>query len=341
MIGIRVDGNNRIATGHFMRCISIARGLRKVGIECIFITADEIGRPLLCSYGFNVVVLDSQWDKLDQELDIMNEVIQQNNIEKIIVDTYYVTYNYLENLERKTRVIYIDDLNLFKYPVSMILNYNIYSSLFEYEKNYKNSDVKLLLGCDFVPLRDEFTEIMPVFRKKVSKVLISTGGSDPYNVAGTLLSIIDKKDYFSEIEFHIIVGRMNCYEMQLEKIAAKRSSFHLHKNVKNMALLMMSCDVAVTAGGSTLYELCACGIPSITYSFADNQLCGVYEFKSLQIMEYAGDLRTDLEKGINLIIMFLKKYIEDLSYRKVQSEKMKKIVDGKGVVRIVKSIIDL
>lgn len=40
---------------------------------------------------------------------------------------------------------------------------------------------------------------------------------------------------------------------------------------KKMSELMQQCDMAVSAAGSTLYELCACGMPTITYVLADNQ----------------------------------------------------------------------
>lgn len=169
MIGIRVDGNSEIATGHFMRCLSIASGIKNMGLECLFITADEKGRFFLSSYGFKVICLNSQWDKLDQEIDYMIEVIKQYGIDKLIVDSYYVTLHYLRVLEIYTKVIYMDDLNLFKYPVSMLINYNIYYKLFSYEELYQNSNTQLLLGCDFAPLRNEFIGLKFLFRDRVKK----------------------------------------------------------------------------------------------------------------------------------------------------------------------------
>ena len=40
-IFIRVDANGIIATGHVMRCLSIADALRTLSVEAVFITADE------------------------------------------------------------------------------------------------------------------------------------------------------------------------------------------------------------------------------------------------------------------------------------------------------------
>lgn len=339
MIGIRVDGNREIATGHFMRCLSIASGIRNRGLECVFITADETGRFFLSSYGFKIICLNSQWDKLDQETDHIIEVIQLYGIDKLIVDTYYVTLDYLKALEDHTKVIYIDDLNLFRYPVSMMINYNIYYKIFSYEKIYQDSDTKLLLGCRYAPLRAEFIGLKPSFRSKVKKVLITTGGTDQFNVAGKLLKKITLDDFFRGIEFHVVMGSLNRNGECLKALAEDYSSIFLHKNVRNMAKLMMSCDSAITAGGSTMYELCACGIPAITFSFADNQLYGVKGFEKEGIMAYAGDVGEDEEKCIKNLISYLKEYIDDPDGRKEKSIEMRKKVDGKGVERIVEIMI--
>ena len=40
-IGIRVDANEIVATGHVMRCLAIAEELRKIGQELLFISADD------------------------------------------------------------------------------------------------------------------------------------------------------------------------------------------------------------------------------------------------------------------------------------------------------------
>ena len=59
MIGIRVDANNEVATGHVMRCLSIAYGMRKDGLDCVFITTDENAKQIVSSNGFEVICLNS------------------------------------------------------------------------------------------------------------------------------------------------------------------------------------------------------------------------------------------------------------------------------------------
>ena len=56
---------------------------------------------------------------------------------------------------------------------------------------------------------------------------------------------------------------------------------------------MCSADIAISAGGSTTYELAVCGTPTITYALADNQLDNVKKWDSRKLMDYSGDIRNN------------------------------------------------
>ena len=73
------------------------------------------------------------------------------------------------------------------------------------------------------------------------------------------------------LNYHVICGNFNAHEKELEKKANKFVNINLYKNVSNMAEIMKKCDLAISAAGSTLYELASLSIPSIVFSFADNQ----------------------------------------------------------------------
>ena len=99
MIAIRVDGNPQIATGHVMRCLSIANGLKKTGHPPLFIVADAVSENLLSQSGFPTVNLHSEWNNLESEITKISGIIKQNNITKLIIDTYSVTEKYLFELK--------------------------------------------------------------------------------------------------------------------------------------------------------------------------------------------------------------------------------------------------
>ena len=65
---------------------------------------------------------------------------------------------------------------------------------------------------------------------------------------------------------------MNVYEAQLKEMEHQYPPIKIHKNITNMSDYMRGCEMAVSAGGTTLFELCACGIPTVCFSFAENQM---------------------------------------------------------------------
>ncbi len=334
MIAIRVDGNSEIATGHIMRCLAVANDIKAAGTECIFIVADNKSESLLSSSGFKIINLHSVWNDLDCEISKIIAVIKEQKIDRRIVDTYFVTEKYLSALEEVCNVIYIDDLNAFRYPVSVLINYNLYASDIPYSKIYAGTDTRLLLGPKYAPLRSEFQNLNSHFREKVQKILITAGGVDTYNVAGQILRRLLTDESFSGIEFHVVAGQLNHHLPELMNIAKEHKSVVIHQNVHNMSELMQECDIAVTAGGSTTYELCACGVPSVCFSWADNQIMGVNAFSKSGLMIGAGDIRDDTEGCVSKIVEGLMVYCADYEMRVRCGERMKMLVDGGGVGRI-------
>ena len=295
----------------------------------------------MSSNGFEAICLNSQWDALDREIEPLVNVIQENKIDKLIIDSYYVTEHYLERLMAHAKVIYIDDMNFFRYPVSMVVNYNIYYEIFFYPELYSGTDTQFLLGCNYAPLRNEFKLVTPLYRETVEKILITTGGTDRYNMAGKFLNRIIEDGLFKGIEFHVVVGKLNNHLNCLQRLSGRSYSIVLHQDVKAMSELMTDCDIAITAGGSTMYELCACGVPAICFTFADNQLYGAKSFEREGLMAYAGDVRNGEKQCIANMIAYIEEYISNPKLRKEKSTNMLKKVDGSGVARIIKAIVDL
>ena len=76
-IGIRVDANEIVATGHVMRCLAIAEELRKIGQELLFISADDFPRPLIEQKGFEFVSLQTDWKHMEKEIERLQAVIDR------------------------------------------------------------------------------------------------------------------------------------------------------------------------------------------------------------------------------------------------------------------------
>lgn len=57
-IGFRLDANEKIATGHMMRCISIALKCRQEGVDCVFLLAQDINTDVLDNNEFKYIIIN-------------------------------------------------------------------------------------------------------------------------------------------------------------------------------------------------------------------------------------------------------------------------------------------
>lgn len=380
MVVIRADANSKIGMGHVMRCLSVVDALVKRGEEVLFVTAADTPVPLLTKKGVPYRVLHTDYADMEAELpellavlreltlraespemvlpqmpsqrvESSEEALPQRNT-AILVDSYYVTEKYLAALKKRITTIYMDDIYAFSYPVDMLINYNIYGEEMGYEKDAAFADTKLLLGTEYVPLREEFSagagyvqsrKVLSLGAANVTPaadggILITTGGSDSFNLAGQLLMEAMKYDALKEKEYHVVSGSLNLHIGELQALAQKHENIHIHCNVTNMAELMAESEIALSAGGSTLYELCAMGVPVIAFSFAENQERLVQTFVKRGIAQYGGNYRTDGNKMIQNTIAGLETLLEDENLRTEYRKKARTLVDGKGADRIAEAI---
>ena len=287
MIYIRADMNAQIATGHIMRCLSIADALHGVGEPVTFILADEQAVSILKQRGYDAIVLHTQWNHMDEELPVLSQIIRNEHIDKLLIDSYQVTQRYLAELSKLVTTFYIDDLNLFEYPVDVVICYANYWKKFQYKINDKRTTY--LLGMKYVPLKQAF-----------------------WNCEAKIISEFVKK-----------------YE--------NNKNIKFYQAVNNIEQYMKKADIAISAGGTTLYELCAIGTPAISFSFADNQLDNVRQFQEDRLIDYAGAARMDDIAGT--INQYLIRYRNDFELRKEKSEKMQKMVDGKGAIHLAEALL--
>lgn len=338
---IRVDGNEIIATGHVMRCLSIAEQLRKLGVEVTFVVADGRPRELIERKGFQMDVLHTVWNDLEQEIDVFKEYIVRKHVEVLLLDTYYVTMRYMKEISKCTNIIYIDDLNQSIWPVHSLIHYWVFADDEKYKKPYRElrEDIGFLIGGKYVPLREEFSYIPFGVEEVVRRVLITTGGTDQLNVAGKLLRKLLADAACNQLEYHVIVGCFNQNRNELTDLAKMNSNIHLHENITNMSEWMRICDVAISAAGTTLYELCACGIPSICLEIADNQE-GAIRWEQEGYMKYAGNAYKDMESCLERCRHNLLEYVNQYDERQSVSRRMQFLIDGCGARRIAEYIVE-
>ena len=334
MIWIRADANKEIGSGHVMRCLSIAEALRECGEEVCFIVADEAAGVLLSQKGQCFQVLHTTYNQMEAELPILLELLEREAPKLLLLDSYFVTEAYLQKLREYVKVAYLDDIPRFAYPVDMLINYNIYGDALPYRETAAVEGQKLLLGPSYAPLRRQFREVIYEVGSKAEHILITTGGSDKYNLAGQILGAVLSCEETADLHYHVVSGAFNPHLPDLQVLAEEHKNVHLYSNVADMAGLMRQCDIAITAGGSTTYELCAIGVPFICFSFVDNQELIVENFYKKQLVAYGGNFLTEGEQFAANVLQALLTLLESKALRQEYSSRERLLVDGQGAVRI-------
>lgn len=339
MIWIRADANSEIGTGHVMRCLSVATVLREKGIAVKFIVADESGARLPEARGFAYEILNSDYRDMEAELPELQKLVVRDAPKLCLVDSYFVTADYFTELGKLCKTAYVDDLFKESYPVDMVINYNIYGDLLPYKERPGKADTVFLLGTKYAPLRKEFCRDEAGFvRDNVENVLITTGGSDKYNLAGQILQAAMEDPQAKELHYHVVSGVFNPHLPKLLELESGNSHISIHRNVTNMVELMQRCDIAISAGGSTMYELCAVGVPIICFSFVENQERMVETFLKKKLVCYGGNYLQEGEALAGNVVRSLNGLAGDLEARKRYSRWEQELVDGHGARRIAQAL---
>ena len=355
----RADANKNIGMGHIMRCLSLADAFTSADCYVEFLIADDSVSELIQSRGYKAIVLNSDYTRMEEEL---NYWPSDFRADFLIVDSYYVTANYLASLREKmkgidSKLVYIDDVLSLPYPVDILVDYNAYSNQSIYDRLYDSATVekpRMILGPTYAPLRSMFRNVpKKVQREKVENILISTGGSDELHVALTILNAITSSVRTDHV-YHFLIGAMNADKEEIKKVAAEENNIVIHENVSDMRSLIQSVDLAISAAGSTLYEISACGVPLITYSLADNQIPGAEAFEKLGLAVNVGDLRdlTSIDHdsvmsgtldstAVQRILTAAEKLARDYEHRCQMGKKMQGMIDGFGADRMVQEILSL
>lgn len=303
------------------------------------------------------MVLNTDYRDMEPETEKMKELILLHLPSALFVDSYYVNPPYLTALHVIIRraggkLAYLDDIMSFAYPCDLLINYNIYGpdERKTYEELYGNTDIpipKLALGPAYAPLRAEFQNPAPRrVEKKGRNILISTGGADGEHVGLRLAECLaDDRNkspgkHFTDFRFHFVLGAMNRDYKKIETITKNEENIVLHFNVAHMGRLMGRCDAAISAAGSTLYELCAVQTPAVTYTLADNQIPGARGFERDQILHCVGDVRNTADTKIfQRLLDEAVALADDYDRRKLISARQRALVDGNGARRIAQAAL--
>ena len=325
-----------MGAGHLMRCLALADELRDKNHQITFICRNLTGN-LISLIKHSVLVLPKNnnfqandfylnWLGATQKLDSQQTIkVIHKNVDLLIVDSYALGKDWHRMLRQHTKkIMVLDDLANRQFDCDILLNQNLGSQEEDYQSKVPDN-CKLLLGCNYALLRPEFMALRnrAVEKRKntreIKSILVSLGG-DPENLTYEILQYLDG------FSVTVVLGPTSPHTKIILNYA-KSKDITVIVNAANMAELMLKTDLAIGAGGSTSWERCCLGLPTLLYITADNQRKIAENLEYLGAVTIVKNLKDDLQKTVN-----------NFNFWQDMSSKAKSVCTGNGVINTIKLI---
>jgi UDP-2,4-diacetamido-2,4,6-trideoxy-beta-L-altropyranose hydrolase len=327
-----------MGTGHVMRCLALAQAWQDAG-GAVFLASAEIPsglRDRVEREGVGVLRIRETPGSVD-DAEALVRAAAEAGAAWIAVDGYQFDVQFQRRLRRaEVKVLLVDDLGRGEhYYADAILNQNAYA-----EKGlYTTSDpgTLLLLGTRYAVLRREFARWGEGSRDisgVASKVLVTMGGSDPPNVTATVIEALGAADV-PDIQVAVVIGTANPHWGSESPPRRWPLPVSVERDVQDMCSHMAWADAAITAAGSTLWELCALGVPCVAIALADNQVM------NLAFMEARGAVLSAGVWNEPLLPERIRqrfRHMQPLDVRRTLSMTGRGLVDGGGAARVVAAL---
>jgi UDP-2,4-diacetamido-2,4,6-trideoxy-beta-L-altropyranose hydrolase len=349
---LRVDASLQMGTGHVMRCLTLAQALKENGANVEFICRKHKGNLIdkISSNGFIVHELGlfeetevdtrlaySRWlgSTQRQDADDCVDILKAEKANWLIVDHYALDGQWQERLKSYyEKLMVIDDLADRKHHCDILLDQTFGRQQEDY-LSLTPEYCELLLGSQYALLRPEFAKWRSYSLERRSKpefrqLFINMGGIDVDNVTGNVLEDLKTCALPNDLNINIVMGGSAPH---LESVKSKANALpcnvEINVNVDNMAEIMANADIAIGASGSTTWERCCLGLPTIQIIIAENQNTIARSLAKKNAIKLLQD-RKELSSMISDVMGWMKD-VSDIT---------RQISDGQGLMRVVSTIVN-
>lgn len=314
-IFFRVDASVEIGTGHVMRCLTLADGLKGEGMNIFFVCRKTEGHmgQVIQERGYEVLLLDYDPFHMQKDVEIMLWHTLDKEIDVLIIDHYGIDIEWEKQIRPFVKkIIVIDDLANRKHDCDVLLDQNFFLNMEHRYEGLVPENCRLLLGPRYLLLRKEFYEVERRRRTEVKHVFVFFGGSDPTEETKKALHAL-KKLQLNGVAIDVVVGNSNPNKTEIEKFCAQIGA-NFYCQVNHMAELMAKADLALGAGGVTMWERCFAGLPSLVTIVANNQKKSAEDAAKAGAIELLGwheDVTANTYiAGIKKILAFSERLVE-------------------------------
>ena len=356
----RADASVQQGTGHIMRCLVIADELRKRGHECIFVTQPFLPTFLskIEDHQHRLVFLKNKMelanDSMNNEYSVWLgrpiifdaletlDVVRYERPDIIITDHYAINATWTSVVScNQIKTVVIDDLANREHSCDLLIDQN-FGRAPEHYAALVSKRTKILAGAEYIFINDDFRKKRKTVQKArlnrpPRRLNICMGGVDKDNATYNVLETIRKLNYFQNWSIDIVLRSVSPHASFLrEYVENQKIDMQLHLDAENIALLFSKADLAIGAGGVTLWERCCMGLPTVLLTIADNQIPAASAITKAGAVVYAGDIRK--QHWEYKLSETLKTLAQDVDVIHKMSRKAFDVCDGKGIDKVCDAI---
>lgn len=363
----RADASVRIGSGHVMRCLTLANALRARGAECRFICREHPGHLIsqIEAKGFPVIRLPlfaeipgrpqkpagfphtahHAWlgNSPEQDAAECARHLASSPVDWLIVDHYALEAAWETALRPYCRqIMVIDDLADRAHRCAVLLDQNLGRTEAAYQALLP-STCRILTGPQHALLRPEFAawrvaslarrEQACVSNERPLQLLINLGGVDLANDSERILATLTPEMLPPNTRITVILGPSAPHRKAVEQ---RSQDLHWPCTVivgaNNMGELLSQADLAIGAAGSSTWERCCLGLPTLALVLADNQRGIAAALAAHTGLASAGE---DLAASLQQFFQQLRSPEERLAH----SRRVAELVDGRGCERVADLLI--
>jgi UDP-2,4-diacetamido-2,4,6-trideoxy-beta-L-altropyranose hydrolase len=323
-----------VGGGHVMRSLTLASALAAEGATCRFAAPPAVA-ALLHAFAPDMAHVAAPSTAPGD----LADALRAERFDAIVFDHYGLAEPDHRAMAQGKAVLVIDDLADRPLGGDLILDSGPSRGAADYDGLIPDG-ARLLLGPQYAPVRPQFAALRDTALswrgEPVGRVLISLGLTDLDGITGRVVERIRPK--VADVGLDIVLGPEAPSLASLEKIARRDTRIALHIDSANMAQLTAEADVAVGAAGSSTWERCTLGLPSLMVVLADNQRQAALALAERDAALVADARAADFEGVFDRALMRL---LTDAELRRRLAAASAEICDGLGAPRVAEAFLKL
>jgi UDP-2,4-diacetamido-2,4,6-trideoxy-beta-L-altropyranose hydrolase len=332
------DCGPRIGGGHVMRCLTLARALAERGATVAF-AANPPAQAVLDAFGPRHLTVYPLSDDLLEAAPHARDWAEAFKADWILLDHYRLSPEQEAELKGPRRLAVLDDLADRPRPADLVINPGYGLAARDY-LGLIADDAPVLAGPQYALVRPEFVAHRDQALKRrregghLKRVLISLGLTDVEGITARVVRLLQPR--LEGMILEVALGDTAMSLPALREQAKTDCALRLHVDTHAMAELMSQADIAVGAGGGSVWERATLGLPTVTVALADNQRRMAEAMAQVGLTLAVDANAPDFEARL---VEAVRRLIEDAALRRWLFEAACHACDGLGADRVAEALL--